>query len=246
MRDVVVWKWKVPGYRSTFDHNTVNVARSMWERRLRLPHRFTCVTDDPTGIDPRVRIIDIKTLPSYKFMKVPNPSSRLNPSCFVRLAIYHPDAADIFGETIISSDLDAVITDYVDPLFDHDAEFVIWGGQTVQPNSSIPYSWFNGSLQMIRAGKRPRVWDEFDPTSSPALANGANCRGSDQGWIAYCLGRRERVWGTADGVYSYRNHVLPAGGRLPRGARFVAFHGAHDPWHATVKAKHAWVREHYR
>lgn len=246
MIDVVVWKWKKPGYRSTFGPDTVNVSRSMFERCLKVPHRFTCITDDPQGIDPRVRVIDIRTLPSYKFMSVPNPSNLSNPSCYVRLFIFSPEARDVIGERIVSVDLDMVLTGDVTPLFDRDVDFAIWGGQTVQPRSSIVYNWFNGSLMMVRAGARTKVWTEFDPATSPAKAHKAGCRGSDQGWIAHSLGRQEVLWGAADGVYSYRNHVMPAGGRLPKGARVVAFHGVHDPWHRDVQARSPWVREHYR
>ena len=246
MIDVVVWKWRKPGYRSTFDASAVNVAFSMFSRQLRIPHRFTCITDDASGIDPRVRVIPIASLPSYRYMSVPNPSSPVNPSCYVRLFIFSEEAREVIGERIVSCDLDVVLTDDVTPLFDRDDDFVIWGGQTAQPRSATVYNWYNGSLMMVRAGARKEVWERFDPRASPAMANANGCRGSDQGWIAYCLGRKERVWGCADGVYSYRNHVLPAGGRLPKGARIVAFHGVHDPWHQDVQARHPWVREHYR
>lgn len=246
MIDVITWKWSKPGYRSTFDGASVNVMRSMLERCLTLPHRLTCVTDDPTGIDPRVRIVDITKLPSYRFLKTPNPSSPVNPSCYVRLFLYAPEAADIFGERLVSVDLDIALTANVNALFGIHDDFAIWGGQTVQAGRGSLYNWFNGSLQIVKAGARSKVWTQFDPATSPKKAHMAGCRGSDQGWIAYCLGRQERILGTSDGVYSYRNHILPAGGRLPGNSRFVAFHGRHDPWHADVQAKHPWVREHYR
>jgi hypothetical protein len=203
------------------------------------------VTDDPTGIDSRVRVIDIRTLPSYKYIRVPNPSSPVNPSCYVRLFLYAPEAAEILGQNLVSVDLDIVLTANVNELMSHD-DFAIWGGQTVQAGRGTLYNWFNGSLQIVRAGARSKVWTEFDPITSPTHAHRAGCRGSDQGWIAYCLKNQGRTLNTEDGVYSYRNHILPAGGRLPRNAKFVAFHGRHDPWHSDVQAKHPWVREHYR
>ncbi len=247
MMDVVTWKWSKPGYRSTFKSNTANISYNMFERHLHVPHRFTCITDDPTGLDPRIRVIDIRSLPSYQWMSVPNPSSPVNPSCYVRLFIFSEEAKRVIGDgMIVSVDLDMVLTDDVTPIFDRNVEFAIWGGQAAQPKSPVPYNWFNGSLMMVKAGARTQVWERFDPRLSPSQAHAAGCRGSDQGWIAHCLGRKEVQWGTADGVYSYRNHVIPGGGKLPRGARVVAFHGAHDPWHQTVQAKHPWVREHYR
>jgi hypothetical protein len=241
--DVVCWKWKpVNGYRSRFPPSAVNVLRRMVARHLRLPHRFTCVTDDAHGIDPEVRVLPLWDI----YADVPNPSSPRNPSCYRRLRMFSAEARELIGERILSLDLDVVITGDLTPLVDRPDDFVIWGGQTVQPGSMRPYNWCNGSLIYLRAGTRQQVWNDFDPRSSPRIAHAAGCRGSDQGWIAYKLGRKEATWGTADGVFSYRNHVMPAGGRLPGGARVVVFHGQYDPWERDVQRRHAWVREHYR
>lgn len=237
------FKWHKPGYRSTFGPETVNVLRSMVARNLSLDHEFFCVTDDAAGIDPRVRVIPLWN----DFAEIPNPSSPRNPSCYRRLKLFSAEAATLIGERIVCMDLDTVIVGDVTPLFDRPDDFVIWGGQTVEarPNSRV-YSWYNGSLLMLRAGTRRQVWESFDPRTSPARAHRANCRGSDQGWISFILGAGEKVYSTADGVYSYRNHVLPRSGRLPSDARFVSFHGQWDPWMSQVKRAHSWVREHYR
>jgi len=245
MLDVVCWKWKPPaGYRSTFDAASVNTLRAMVARNLSLPHRFSCITDDAEGIDATVRVIPLWD----DFAAVPNPSNRLNPSCYRRLKMFSAEARTTIGERIVSMDLDVVITGDLTPLFDRAEDFVIWGGQTVQPGraGTSVYNWYNGSLMMLRAGSRTKVWDTFDPARSPTRANQAGCRGSDQGWISYCLGPKEAVWGTSDGVYSFRNHIVPGKGILPRDARFIAFHGRHDPWQAEVQRAHPWVAQHYR
>jgi hypothetical protein len=106
-------------------------------------------------------------------------------------------------------------------------------------------TWYNGSFWMLRAGARTQVWTRFDPKTSPQEANRAGQRGSDQGWISYVLGKGEKTWNVADGVFSYRVHVVPHGGGLPAGARVVAFHGAIDPWSLSAQ-KLGWVRENYR
>jgi hypothetical protein len=243
MLDVVCWKWKPPkAYRSTFDARSVNTLRAMVARNLRLPHRFTCITDDGEGIDGDVRVIPLWD----DFASVPNPSNASNPSCYRRLKMFSAEAREVIGERIVSMDLDVVITGDLTPLFDRSDDFVIWGGQTVQPNGRGPvYNWYNGSLMMLRAGTRTKVWTDFDPARSPQAANRAGCRGSDQGWISYCLGPKESVWGTIDGVYSFRNHIVPSKGILPAGSRFIAFHGRHDPWHAEVQRVYPWVASNY-
>lgn len=247
----VSWKWKPAfgRYRSDFAASAVNVWASMVDRHAGEPHELVCVTDDPKGIDKRVRVItpqgEWQTL-WEQWARIPNPSSPVNPSCYRRLALFHPEAARLFqAEYLVSMDLDVVITGALQPLFARRENFRIWGGQTVQPRAQVLYNWANGSLMALRAGAQPQVYTRFDPRSSPAEAHRAGCRGSDQGWISYVLGKQIAIWGTVDGVYSYRNHILPAGGRLPAGARLVAFHGRHDPWHSDVRAQHNWVRKHY-
>jgi hypothetical protein len=234
---VVCWKWaSAPGYRSTFGPETVNVLRRMVARHFPHPHRFVCVTDDPVGLDP-----GIETVPAWNdFADVPSPSgSPRNPSCYRRLRAFHPDIASVFGRRFVSLDLDLVITGPLDPLWNRPEEFVIWG-------DTNPRTFYNGSMFLLTAGARPRVWTQFDPSTSPAQAKAAGHFGSDQGWVSYCLGPGEARWSMADGVYSYRNDIAPTGHRLPTDARLVVFHGHHDPWSPYVQQHCGWVREYYQ
>jgi len=241
--DVVCWKWKpARPYRSTFTADSVNTLYRMVLRHLRLPFRFSCITDDATGIDPNIRVIPLWG----DYASIPNPSSPSNPSCYRRLKMFSEEAKDIIGERILSMDLDTVITGDITHLVTRREDFVAWGGHSVSARSRMPYSWYNGSFMLLKAGTRTRVWTEFDPHVSPARANAAGCRGSDQGWITYCLGRGEAVWTAADGIYSYRVHCVPRGGRMPPGARMVAFHGRHDPWDPAVQRVSPWIRNFYR
>ena len=236
MLSVVCWRW-LPrrGYRSTFPPSTVNVLRAMVSRHYPHPHRFICVTDDPDGIDP-----DVEILPDWHdFDGVLSPHGQKHPSCYRRLRMFHPDAAQWFGERFVSLDLDIVITGDLTPLFSRTEPIIMWGDTNPQPGSH-----YNGSLVMLSAGARPQVWTDFDPHVSPRKTIAARCFGSDQGWISYRLGPGEAKWSIKDGVYSFRNH-LKEHRQLPENARVVVFHGATDPW--TPYARNwPWVRQHYR
>lgn len=244
MLEIVCWKWKPAArYRSQFGPETVNTLRRMVARNLKLPHRFTCVTDDPTGIDKHVRIV-----PLWKeFGNIPNPSGAHNPSCYRRLKIFSPEAKELFGERIVSMDLDVVVTGDLTPLFDRDDDFVIWGGQSIQPgrNGGALFCWYNGSIMMLKAGSRPQVWDKFDPNKSPAEAHRANSRGSDQGWISYILGKEEKIWSDKDGIYSFRNQIYRRVGGLPANTKLVVFHGKQDPWDPAVQNISPWIKKFY-
>ena len=233
MISVVCWKWKpAQGYRSTFGPETVNVLRRMVAKHYPHPHRFLCVTDDPAGIHPDVEVVPIWN----DFSDLPSPHGGKNPSCYRRLRMFHPDASQWFGERFVSLDLDAVITGDVSPLWNRSEPFVMWG-------DTNRTTFYNGSMVLMTAGARRQVWDDFNPTTSPAEAKAAGQFGSDQAWISYRLGPGEATWSTLDGVYSYRMH-LQQRQELPPYARIVFFHGQVDPWSPAAQSK-PWVRQHY-
>lgn len=233
---VICWKWKPErAYRSNFQAKHVNTLRRMVARNYAKPHEFICVTDDPAGIDPDIRVIPLWD----DYASLPSPHGFGNPSCYRRLKCFSREAADFIGPRFVSLDLDAVIVGDLAPLWDRPDDFVIWGDTALR----TPY---NGSMFMMRAGARAQVWEKFHPVRSPRYAASKMFIGSDQAWIGACLGPNEKKWTKADGVFSYRNEIKTMGGKLPAGARIVFFHGQHDPWDAPIWNSLAWVRENYR
>lgn len=235
---VVTWKWRPQPDarpRHSFAAEHVNVLRSMVARHCRLPHKFVCITDDPVGIDPRIRIIPLWA----DHGDLVNPSHAGGPSCYRRLKIFSAEMRNLLGPRIVSLDLDTLIVGDVTPLWDRPEEFVIWGDTT----RNTPY---NGSMFLLTAGSRRRVWEEFDPKRSPARGRELGYFGSDQAWIGACLGPGEAMWSRADGVLSFRNHIGLRRAPQPADARIVFFHGAHKPWSGEVRRVCPWVAEHWR
>ena len=232
--NVVCWKWRPrQRYRSDFGPKTVNVLYSMIRRHFASLGSFICVTDEPNGLDTNIQIV--KGWNDYA--DIPSPHGGHNPSCYRRLRAFAPGIESVLGERFVSLDLDTVITGDLDPLWDRQEDFVAWG-------ETNPKSYYNGSMFLLRAGTRPKVWEQFDPKTSPAKAKAAGKFGSDQGWISYCLGPGEAKWTTADGVYSYNVHLRHQTNTLPAGARIVMFHGATDPWSPAAQQL-AWVKQHW-
>lgn len=235
---IVCWKWKpFAGYRSHFDAASVNVFKRMVDRHYTNPHEVVCVTDEPEGIDPGVRVIQLWD----DFKDIPSPWSSSSPSCFRRLRAFSEAAKEFIGPRFVSCDLDVVICGDMRPIWDRPEDFVIWGDTA----KATPY---NGGMYLLRAGKRTKVWDDFDPRVSPMLGRRLGYIGSDQAWIAVALGPHEKIWTKADGVYSYRNHIQVKAqpNFLPKDARIVFFHGKYDPWMPKIQQLHPWVRTHYR
>ncbi len=235
MLSIVTWYWKpLASYRSKFTTEHVNTLRAMVERYYAKPHEFLCVTDAPAGLDPRIRVV-----PAWNdFAAIPSPNGGHNPSCYRRLRAFAPDIGDTFGPRFVSLDLDTVIVNDVTTLWDRPEDFVIWG-------ETNPKSFYNGSMWLLKAATRTKVWQDFDPKTSPMQAKTAGKFGSDQGWISHCLGKGEATWTVDDGVYSYNVHLRNKMTTLPANARIVMFHGGTDPWSAAAQQLD-WVREHYR
>jgi hypothetical protein len=230
---VATFKWQPPpGYRSIFGPKTVNVLRRMVARFYPQPHRFVCITDDPDGLDAGIEVVPI--WPDYA--NLPSPHGNKNPSCYRRLKLFSPDIESVLGRRFVSLDLDCVIVGDLTPLWHRDEDFVIWGDYT------NPKTIYNGSMMLHTAGARRQVWDRFDPRTSPAESKNAGAWGSDQGFISYCLGPHEARWTKADGVYSYRNEIVPNRFQKPDNARIVFFHGRVDPWSPEAQGVD-WIRE---
>jgi hypothetical protein len=237
MLSVICWKWPpAPGYRSSYGPETVNTLFRMVDRHFPEPHRKLCVTDDAKGIDADVGVIQAWN----DFASVPSPHGGHNPSCYRRLRLFHPDAAQWFGNRFVSLDLDTVITGDLRPLWNRPEPFIAWGD-----TNPLPGSHYNGSMMLLTAGARAQVWTDFNPKTSPQQSLQARCFGSDQGWISFKLGKGEARWTRKDGVYSFRNEVASHGQSLPANARIVFFHGLLDPWMSLVQRKYPWVKEHY-
>jgi hypothetical protein len=233
---VCCFKWKPPirdARYTGFGPAAVVTLRNMVRRHYPKPHRFVCLTDDNSGLE------DVEALPLWTdYAGIPSPHGGQNPSCYRRLKLFDPAIRDVLGERFVSIDLDAVIVGDLTPIFDRREDFLMWG-------ETDPRSFYNGSLMMQTAGARPQVWRDFHPQISPGEALRAGRFGSDQGWISYKLGPGEATWGRKDGVYSYRVHIQPMGGYLPKDARITFWHGRVKPWDAAGQ-RVPWVRQFYK
>lgn len=229
MLKVMTWLWQQPGCRTTYTPEHVRTWRAMVRRHLSLPHRLAVITDIKADYGPDVEIV---TPPrDFDDIRIPTWGSD-KPQCHRRLALFRPDAAMVFGaDRFVSMDMDCVIADCLDPLFDRPEEFVMYKGTS----SVRPY---NGSMLMMRAGARPQVHACLTPER--AIAAGRKYVGSDQSWISYILGRGEATWGPGDGVLWYGsrfNATAPC-------RRVMFFPGRSKPW--QLVDEDAFVGDHYR
>lgn len=222
---VLTWLWNQPGGRMQFTVDHVAIWAAMVRRHLHMPHRIACVTD-LDGLPSHIERIE----PPHEFEDVRIPTWREErPQCLRRISMFRPDAAAIFGDRFVCMDLDVVIADDITPMFTND-EFRIAKGTA----AGRPY---NGSMMLIQAGKRARVYQEFTPEK--AVKAGQQFVGSDQAWISYCLGPKERVWSGKDGLCWYRGEAIAD-------PRIMFFPGNVKPWTVTALGESSFVEAHFQ
>lgn len=231
---IVAFKW---GSRYTSRH--VNVLRSMMSRHLGLAHEIVCVTDDPAGIDPSVRIVPLDT-PVWAAMR----DAR---RCGVRIRAFGADMAGILGPRFAWIDLDVVITGDVTAIFDRPEDIVI----TAPPRPPLPY---NGSIVLMTAGARAAVyetWTAADYTRrGEALGRARGVRHgtvSDEGWMACVLGDHEATWTRDDGIVYFRRDLDEGRKPLPADAKIVIMNGRrYDPSMPELQRRCPWIGKYWR
>lgn len=213
---VVCWKWKSTAWRPDgYGAKHVNALERMLKAYLHIPYRLVCVTDDPKGVN-------CETYPLWDEPAVNVRDSE--PNCYKRLKLFDPAMKDVFGEWVLSIDLDVLILDDISGLITFEDEFKIKEGKF------CPY---NGSMWLLKMGSRPEVWNDFDPENSPKVVrknkmpNGRQWIGSDQAWISHRL-PGEAVWTEEDGVAQFMRG-LPENGVKPN-TKIIFFPGKTNPW----------------
>lgn len=228
MLTCVAWLWNQPQGRVRYKPEHVWIWAEMIERNLSMKHRLVCVTTE-TDLPPNVERID----PPGEFEDVQPKWGVHKPNCFRRLVMFKRDAHKTFGRRFVSMDLDCVIGGPLDPLLDRPEDLVLFKGT----HPSRPY---NGSMQLIKAGCRPQVYESFDQAG--ADASGEAFHGSDQAWLAHCLGWNEATWGETDGAYCFRpgkwsNKINPT---------ILFFPGKRKPWDYAPARIFPFITNNYR
>lgn len=224
---VVCWKWN--GWRKNmYDASHVNTLHRMVSENLHIPHRFVCVTDDPEGV--RCETIPLWEQPHNIQTGVDRPN------CWRRLKIFSPEAKEIFGERVLSIDLDVVVLGDLTPLITDD-DFKAMKGKA---------SPLNGSMFLHKTGTRTKVWEGLsrhapDLISMHERKTDVRHYGSDQAWMSFKMPDAP-VWTPEDGAY----HFTLVGNELPENCRIMFFAGSNKPWSGRCKERLPEVAARYR
>lgn len=218
MITVVTFLWRRIGEPLRYTSQHVNTLRAALRRRLSRQHRFVCVTDNGSGLDP-----DIACVPLSR--ELVDGSVRR----YLKLMAFRRDAADLFGgDRLLCLDLDVTPVGEFDPIVGRDEDFVIWRDPLAIRSGYERSHRYNSSMILMNAGARPHVYETFN-SASPDKVRASGLIGSDQAWIGLALGPNEAVWTQADGVLGWR-HDLEKGKTWPDSARLIVSHSRPKPW----------------
>lgn len=245
---IVCFQWNT-GFRD-YRPEYVNVLQRMVERNLSLEHRFICITDEYEGFDDKVDIIPIPKS-ARGIAELQSPEGSRFPASYRRLWLFSQEAT-MLADRVMLLDIDCIILNPLDPLFDTPGDFVGW-----RPKSG---NWsredrIGGAIWLLRTGTHTRVWEEFaqDPAAAMAKARKAGYRGSDQAWLSYCLANKCALWPRDIGIYKppkpsgiYQNQDgIHKWEHPPEDAIVATFNGIQKPWSPGMQKKR-WVREYWR
>lgn len=227
---VCAWKWG-----RTFGPEYVNRLRAALERHLHLPHELVCITDDPTGIDRRVRIVTMPTAHAHTIR------------CRRRMWHFARERREDLGSRLLCVDLDLVLVDDITPVVDRPEPIVCW---------RVGYAnVYTGAWVLFDAGALDGAWDAFrrDPEGFPASTGQRNA--SETAMLTHWI-RSRRVpvaeWTERDGLimwfgdgYEHLEHhgLSPRQPTPPPGTRLVMFGGADKAVLDT--AAYPWIASHW-
>jgi hypothetical protein len=195
----------------------------MVARHTSVTYQFTCLTDDPNGIDEDVNIIRFPNEPYIK-------------SWWSKLWMFSPEMP--LKGNILYFDLDVIIFDNIDPLFSNPGRFNI----IRDFNRCRVKDWklSNSSCMRWQSGTMNYLWTEFK--ENPARVMQQNH--GDQDWITK-KAKDEITWFPDEWIRSYKwemiglkdTKLLNKDGKkwfrkpvdINPGNRVAVFHGSPNP-----------------
>jgi hypothetical protein len=202
----------------------VNRLAGMVRRHLQRPHRLVCLTGEPDGIEAAVTCAPIPTLP---------PIAQPRERGWLKLASFSPDLAPLLGDTVLYLDLDVVIMDALDPLFDHPGAF------------PLIRDWYhpvrlvgNSSVYRYRPAERHALFEAFCQDTDAIVGR---IRNEQEFLSEYLEARGELSFWPKSWCQSFRVSCLAPWPlrawqtpRQPSDCRVLVFHGEPKPPEALV------------
>lgn len=240
MVHVVCLKW---GNKYSPDY--VNKLYGMVHRHLTLPFEFHCMTENASGLNPKVHVLPLPDLGIHGW--------------WYKLYLFNSDFYGLSGD-IFFLDLDLVITGPLNDLLTYKPDKFC-----IAPDKVA--GAYNSSVMRFKIGSMGFLWDSFSYQKEAVMA----AYHGDQDWIqtlvlaadiyqypwvvSYkydCNSRAKLGGGSLGRWFRKHGHFLPRKhAAYPDGARIVLFHGEPNPedvmYCAYDKYRHApWISDYWK
>ncbi len=226
-------------------HYVNNLARGV-KKNLKRPHRFICFTDDASGLDENIEAFPLPEL------GLPEGHSDTR---WRKLALFRKDLAGLEG-TALFLDLDLIIVDDLEPLFQREGTFhIIRDDDLFRPKplrkinpqrDAFLHSVGNSSVFRYEIGAHSYILDAFIQDPSAATAN---YEISQQFQSAQLAKHGNLHYWPKEWCVSFKNDCVPRGLRSffadpsqPKGARIVVFAGSPKMDDALSGKGNKWYR----
>jgi hypothetical protein len=224
---ICTWLWGTKYVRQDVDFLHAGLRRNIEQ-----PFRFLCMTEPGLFCNYSA---EIERWPIEDMWLVDK-----SPGCLSRMRMFDPvwqaQIGAVEGDKIVSLDLDCVVVNELDPVFDRPEPFVILQGANF--SNPCPY---NGSLWMLSPGAHSEVWTEF--SWDAVVASTTYAFPNDQAWIHHKVPDAAGWQAGTEGVYAFKKPGWPGGDGLPQDARLVVFPG----WRSPQKFRETvpWIKQHW-
>jgi len=219
------------------DH--VNRLAEMIVKHMDRPHRFICITDEEDGFSDAVELFKLPDNARWT-LGLLNPTGSKKgrlPSSYRRLWLFSEEAKAL-GDRILMLDVDCLIVNSLDPIFDFTEDFVGWrprSEETTKVKANVPYKRIGGGTWLLRTGSMTHIWDNFSEKGIEA-AREDGWRGSDQAWLSYNLAKDCMVFPDEIGIYHTQDGAKHWE-ETPEDARIIHFNGKVNPWDEDAQSR---------
>lgn len=218
-----------------YDASYVNKLYHMVERHLTLPHRFVCLTDDPTDIDEGV-----ETFPLPEFANKKKYHDDKKDHAWNKLLTFSSPLYDLKGVALFL-DLDIVIVDNIDAFFEPKGDFFIikdWLRPQLTGNSSV---------YRFEIGKHSNILNNFINQEKRIRST---FRNEQEYLTAYMRQHTNLNYWDNTIIRSFKRHCMHHGVKgwfkeptFPEKAKIVVFHGNPNPCDAIKGKSGKWFRK---
>ncbi|MDJ0637891.1 MAG: glycosyl transferase [Paracoccaceae bacterium] len=237
-----------------FGPEYVNRLYKAIKRNSRRDVRFFCMTDDRSGFDPDVEVLDLVEEPFHaKMMALLPKTARRGP--MRKVSMFNPELIQDLNGPLIALDLDVVVTGSLDDLADYAPGKVCMRPVWTTPSRMVGVG--HGSVLKFEPARHSYLYGNIlaDPEAEILKANGSEQ--SYTSYAAYDAGDFEPF--PSEWIVSFKYDCRPPRPlnlvlrpKLPEDARVVCFHGRPkmheavegykgDPLHRTRRVD--WLTE---